>query len=376
MTGELPIVSELRERSRRRMAGPAFDYGDGGAGDERAMTANSAAFDDYWLVPRFMRDVSGADTAAEVLGAKLRAPILIAPMGFQVLCDPRGEAAMAEAAARTGLGFCLSTFASLSHPEVFDPQALPAVDVQQLYLMRHPEITDMVIERARAAGAEALMLTVDVPQIGDRGRDTDNTFSPFRAAPMWLTADREIRKRIVAATGVPGDTPDDALIAQCFPTPTVTADDVARLVETAGMPVLVKGVLHPDDAQRVIDAGAAGIVVSNHGGRQLDRVIPAVHALGPVVDRAAGRVPVWFDSGIRRGSHIAVALALGADAVLVGRPALWGLGAAGADGATEALAALTEDLRRHLVLCGYESVAALRADGRSSLREASARTGL
>ncbi|GAB4004103.1 hypothetical protein GCM10029992_48070 [Glycomyces albus] len=132
----------------------------------------------------------------------------------------------------------------------------------------------------------------------------------------------------------------------------------------------LKGILHPDDAESAIGAGAAGILVSNHGGRQLDRVVPAVHALGPVVERVAGRVPVWFDSGIRRGSHIAVALALGAEAVMVGRPALWGLGAAGAEGAAEALAALTEDLRRHMALCGFRSVAELRAEGRSILREA------
>ncbi|MFC6084154.1 alpha-hydroxy acid oxidase [Sphaerisporangium aureirubrum] len=343
----------------REVMGPgAYDYCAGGAGDEAAMVRNVAALDARVLTPRMLGGTPGEGAlGVEVPGGRLVAPILVAPMGLQRLCHPEAERATAAAAAEVGLGHCLSMFSSET-PERVAAGAGTGVRWQQIYLLRDREVTESVVRRATEAGYRALVVTVDVPVVGRRTRDMGNRFDRFRVAPPALCED----PRFVELLGARGEGASaERLIDELFPDPGSTWDDVARLVAGSSLPVLVKGVLCAGDAKLALDAGAAGVVVSNHGGRQFDRSVAAIEALGPVVDvcdRAGA--PVFFDSGVRRASHIATALALGARAVLVGRPVLWALATGGQEEVRRVLAGLTADLAHLLAILGVPSVAALR----------------
>ncbi|MEO3814442.1 alpha-hydroxy acid oxidase [Sphaerisporangium sp. B11E5] len=338
-------------------AGP-YDYCAGGAGDEATVARNVAALDARVLTPRMLGGPPSPDPLATVVpGGRLAAPLLVAPMGLQRLCHPDAERATAWAAAELGLGHCLSMFSSET-PESVAEAAGPGVRWQQIYLLRDPGVTASVVERAAAAGYGALVLTLDVPVVGRRTRDIGNRFDRFRVAPPALCAD----PRFAALLAARGDGASaERLIGELFPDPGRTWDDVARVVAGTTLPVLVKGVLCAADVAPALDAGVRGVVVSNHGGRQFDRSVAAVDALAPVVEACepAG-VPVFFDSGIRRASHIAVALALGARAVLVGRPVLWALATGGPDGVRAGLTELTTDLTHLLGVLGAPSAAALR----------------
>jgi isopentenyl diphosphate isomerase/L-lactate dehydrogenase-like FMN-dependent dehydrogenase len=276
-------------------------------------------------------------------------PILVAPLAFQLLAHPDGEAAMARAAAGCGTAICLSSLTSTRPAEVA-AAAPEGKRWMQVYLFRDRGVTRAMIEEAAEAGYEALVLTVDAPYAGRRERDLRSGFQ----VPAEVRA-----PAIEAAVGHRSLTTAEvfALID-----PSITWEDLERVCSEFDLPVLVKGLIRSEDAALAVEHGAAGVVVSNHGGRQLDSVPATIDALPEVVETVAGRIPVLIDGGIRRGTDVAVALALGAEAVLVGRPVLWGLAWAGEAGARRALELLAEELRLALALLGAPSPSALSAD--------------
>jgi isopentenyl diphosphate isomerase/L-lactate dehydrogenase-like FMN-dependent dehydrogenase len=294
-------------------------------------------------------DVSEISTGTTVLGAELEMPILVAPVAFQLLAHPDGEAGMARAARGAGTVLCLSSLTSTRPAEV----AMAAPDGRfwmQVYLFRDRGVTRAMVEEAAESGYEALLLTVDAPYAGRRERDLRTGFQ----VPAEIRA-----PAIEGAAGHRSLTP-----AEVFELvdPSITWKDLEELCGEFDLPILVKGLITGEDAALAVEHGAAGVVVSNHGGRQLDNAPATIDALPEVVEAVDGRIPVLLDGGIRRGTDIAVALAIGAQAVLVGRPALWGLAADGEAGARLALETLAEELRLALALLGAPSPGALTPD--------------
>ena len=333
-----------------RLAAEALDPGPlayyaGGAGDEHTLRESSAAWSRRRLRPRVLVDVSSVSTATTVLGTAVDTPVLVAPTALQRMAHPDGEPGMARAAAAAGTIMVLSTLATSNAAEV--AAAAPgAPRWYQLYVARKRSVSQALIDAAVEAGFNAIVVTVDAPVPGRRERDLRAAFS----VPMDLTMPA-VSAAIGRSSGV---TVEDffSLID-----PGVTWDDLERLVEDSPLPVLVKGVQTGEDAALCCERGAAGVIVSNHGGRQLDTVAATAEMLPEVVDAVAGRADVLVDGGIRRGTDVLVALALGARAVLVGRPALWGLTAGGEAGARDVLELLTAEVARGLALLGCASPA-------------------
>jgi isopentenyl diphosphate isomerase/L-lactate dehydrogenase-like FMN-dependent dehydrogenase len=293
-------------------------------------------------------DVSEVSTRCTVLGSELEMPILVAPVAFQQLAHPDGEAGMARAAAAAGTVMCLSSLTSTRPAEV--AEAAPrGKRWMQVYLFRDRGVTRAMVEEAAEAGYQALLLTVDAPYAGRRERDLRTGFQ----VPAEIRA-----PAIEAAVGHRSLT-----TAEVFELvdPSITWADLERLCEELELPILVKGLITGEDAALAVEHGAAGVVVSNHGGRQLDNAPATIDALPEVVEAVAGRIPVLIDGGIRRGTDVAVALGLGAEAVLVGRPALWGLAWNGETGALRALEILVDELRLALALLGAPDPVALGA---------------
>jgi 4-hydroxymandelate oxidase len=324
-------------------------YFAGGAGDERTLRRNAEAYEGWELRPRVLVDVSDVSTKATVLGTELELPFLVAPVAFQLLAHPDGEAGMARAAAGAGTVMCVSSLTSIGPAEV--AEAAPGGKRwMQVYLFRDRGVTRAMVEEAAEAGYEALLLTVDAPYAGRRERDLRTGFQ----VPAEI--------RAPAIEGAVGH--KSLTTAEVFDLvdPSITWFDLEQLCGEFDLPILVKGLITGDDAALAVEHGAAGVVVSNHGGRQLDNAPATIDALPEVVEAVAGRIPVLVDGGIRRGTDVAVALAIGAEAVLVGRAALWGLAVDGEAGARRALEMLADELRLALALLGAPSPAALTAD--------------
>lgn len=334
------VADYERAAAARLPAGPLAYYA-GGAMDERTLADNLAAFRRRRFVPRMMRDVSTVDMSTTILGRRWPLPLWVAPTALQRMAHPDGELATARAAAARGLTFGLSSSAST---DMADIAAIGGPRWYQVYLLADPGARRAMVERAVDLGYEALVLTVDLQRLGRRERDirVGFTIPPGVFLP-----------NIARAAGVaPQDAPQVPFIASL-------QWEHLEWLATFNLPVLIKGVLHPDDARLAIDHGAAGIVVSNHGGRQLDGTIASLDALPAIVEAVAGRVPVLLDGGVRRGSDILVALALGAAAVGVGRPALWGLAVDGEPGVGRVLDLLTGELDLAMALSGSANVAAI-----------------
>ena len=317
-----------------RMGEGAHGYFAGGAGDEITLRDNEASWSRLALLPRMLVDVGERDPSVSVLGRDLPHPIVVAPMAYQKHAHHDGERAMAQAAAATESTFVLSSQTTTSLPDV----AASAPDGHrwfQLYVFRDRAVSVDLVAQAREHGYEALVITVDFPVAGWRERDKQTGF------------------RIEHPVAVnPGGEPmtTEELFAQHDPT--LTWDGIAEFADAAQMPVLLKGILRPDDAARAVDAGAAGVIVSNHGGRQLDTVLSGADALPPIVEAVDGRIDVLVDGGIRRGWDVSKALALGANAVLVGRPLLWGLAREGRPGVEAVLRQLLAEFDGSLALLG------------------------
>ena len=352
----------LEEQARQKLSAEAFGYVAGGAGGEETMRTNRAAIERWQIVPRMLRNVSERDTRVNVLGAMMPAPLMLAPIGVQSIVHPEAEVAVARAAASLGVPFILSTASSKTMEEV--AQAADAAGKAprwyQLYWGRDPELTASFLSRAEKAGYSAIVVTLDTPILSWRERDIAYAYLPFLQGEgiANYVSDPVFRASLPQP---PEENPQAAVMrfVQVFSNPTLTWDDVAFLRAHTRLPLLLKGILHPDDARHALDAGAAGIIVSNHGGRQVDGAIPALDALPGIVAAVGGRAPVLFDSGIRRGSDIFRAVALGAQTTLLGRPYMWGLALGGEAGVRDVLLNTLADLDLTLALSGYTSCAQL-----------------
>lgn len=336
-------VADYERLAAERLEPGVHGYFAGGAGDERTLRDNVAAFERWRLRPRMLVDVGEVSGRTAVLGAEVAMPALVAPVAFQRLAHPDGEAGMARAAAEVGTVMCLSTLASATPKEVA-AVAPKAPRWLQLYCFRDRGVTRALIDEATECGFEAIALTVDAPRAGRRERD--------RRAGFEVPADVSL-PAVHAAVG--GTKPMSLEEVFALVDPTLTWEDLATLASECSLPVLVKGVLTAEDARLAVEHGAAGIAVSNHGGRQLDGVPASLDALPEVVEAVEGRVEVLVDGGVRRGTDALVALALGARAVLVGRAPLWGLAVGGEAGARRVLEMLREEIELGLALLGCPS---------------------
>ena len=359
MTEVPPVPLNLFEYERlaaERLTALAYDYYASGAYDEITLAENRRAFERLRLRPHVMHDVSSRDLSTRILGRTSVLPIVAAPMAFQRLAHPDGELALARATSSLGVTMTLSTLATTSLEEVASLASVPAWF--QLYVYRDRGLTRDLVARAEAAGFEALVLTVDAPLLGRRERDARNAFA---LPPGLVAANLPSTGGLRDLQGAPGESGLFRYFASLMD-PGLTWDDVAWLRSITALPVIVKGVLRGDDAGHAVDAGAAGVVVSNHGGRQLDTAIATIDALSEVVEAVAGRADVLIDGGIRRGTDIVKCIALGARAVMLGRPLLWGLAVDGEAGARHVLELLAAELDLALALCGASSLDDLSAD--------------
>lgn len=368
-------IEDLRGLARKRLPRAVFDFFDGGAEDEATLRDNRAAYQRVRLVPRVLVDVSRVDTRTTLLGAAASLPIAVAPTGAVGFGWRGGDVAIARAAAAFGIPYALSTSATASIERI--AAAAPGRLWFQAYILNRRDFTLALIERARVCGYEALMITVDLAVGGKRERDFRNDFSiPFRFTPKNLLdfASRPLWALDMLVRGVPtlenleGFAPGATSAASRASSvgrnydPSFDWDRLKEIRDLWPKKLIVKGIVHPEDAERAAAMGVDAVVVSNHGGRQLDDGIATLDALPDVVDAVGVRASVYVDGGIRRGRDVVKALALGAQAVLIGRATLYGACAAGEAGACRAIEILREELVRTMQLCGVPRVADIRRD--------------
>jgi 4-hydroxymandelate oxidase len=347
-------LPSFRAIAERAIAPAAWDYIDGGAWDEVSVARNEAAWRAYRFRPRVLVDVSRIDTSWSFLGRPSSMPVAIAPMAAHGLAHPDAEAATARAAAAAGIPFIPSTMSSASMEEI-DDAAPGATRFFQLYAQADPGKTRSLVERAAAAGYGAIVLTVDLPELGYRDRDRRNGWS--LDVPLGNFGDDAGPTHAARGTdGEDPELPDDQWLAK-----NLTWESLATIRSWSPLPFVLKGIMAGEDARIAADHGADAIVVSNHGGRQLDRTPAPIDVLEEVVAAAPG-VEVWVDGGVRRGLDVAIACALGARGVLVGRPILWALAAGGQAGVERALAILREEFELALTLLGARTPAELTRD--------------
>jgi 4-hydroxymandelate oxidase len=331
-------LPEFEERARRVMTPMAYEFVAGGAADEHTLRWNREAFDRIRLRPRVLRDVATVDTRVVLLGRELAFPILLAPTAYHRVLHPEGEIATARGAAAAGVPWIVSMGTTTSIGDIAAAASVPLWF--QLYFQSDPGFTRGVVQQAEAAGCEALCLTVDSPVIGARNRQAR---AGFRLPPDVVTPhlyDIGHRKQAIM---------DPRRVA-------ATWKDVEWLRAATSLPLVIKGILDADDAELAIEAGAAGIIVSNHGARNLDTTPATIHALPEVAERVRGRVPLLVDGGIRRGTDVLKALALGARAVLIGRPYCYALSVAGSDGVRRVVDILRAELEAAMMLSGVGAV--------------------
>ncbi|HEY9804022.1 MAG TPA: alpha-hydroxy acid oxidase [Leptolyngbyaceae cyanobacterium] len=345
---------EYEQLAKTHLSQMALDYYISGAGDEMTLRDNRAAFERVKLRPRMLVDVSEINLTTSVLGQPLQLPLLIAPMAFQCLAHPDGELATATAAASAGLGMVLSTLSTQSIEDVAEVGSKFDNSLQwfQLYIHKDRGLTRALVEKAYAAGYKALCLTVDAPVLGQRERDRHNEF----ALPAGLQLANLVN---ISGLEIPYEHGESGLFtyfAQQLD-PALTWDDLEWLQSLSPLPLVVKGILRSDDAVRAVEYGVKAIVVSNHGGRQLDGAIASLDALSEIVPAVNGRAEVLVDGGIRRGTDILKALAIGAQAVLIGRPILWGLAVGGQAGVSHVISLLQKELNVAMALMGCSKLA-------------------
>jgi L-lactate dehydrogenase (cytochrome) len=366
-------IDDLRGRAQRRLPRQVFDFLEGGADDEWSTQRNRRAFDDYPLSTRTLVDVAGVDTRSRLLGRAIEWPVIVAPTGASQLFHHTAEPAVARAAAAAGTWYALSTMSNTSLEDVAATSDGPRM--LQVYVFRDRGRVESLVERCRAAGYEALCLTVDTPISGNRERDRANGMSipprwtlrnvlRFAARPAWsvnalLSCDYALANFKDIGAGGPADRGLAMDYVNRQFDPGVTWADAEWLARLWDGPFVVKGILAPDDARRAAAIGATAVWISNHGGRQLDGVAATVDCIPGVRQAVGDRVEVVVDGGIRRGTHVLKALALGADACALGRPCLYGLAAAGQGGVEHALKLLGDELRRAMALAGCPDLGAV-----------------
>jgi lactate 2-monooxygenase len=364
--GELPTQPfdwrAVQAAAERVMTPGAVGYVSGGAGAEDTMRANREAFDRWRLVPRYLRGIPAErDLSTTILSTTSPAPVLLGPVGVLSIVHPEAERAVARAAAALRLPMVLSTAASTCMEDI-QVELDGSPGWYQLYWPKDQDVAASLVSRAEAAGYEALVVTVDTWQLGWRPRDLDVAYLPFLQGEgiANYTSDPAFRAGLA---NTPEEDPNAAVLhfLGMFNNPTLSWKDLAWLRSHTKLPIVLKGLQHPDDVRQAVDAGVQGVVCSNHGGRQVDGAIGSLDAL-PALVEAAGGLPVLFDSGIRTGADAVKALALGAAAVLLARPWVYGLGLAGQAGVEHVLRAFLADLDLQLGLSGHASVSELSPD--------------
>jgi L-lactate dehydrogenase (cytochrome)/(S)-mandelate dehydrogenase len=362
-------LDAIRELARGTLPRIVFDFVDGAAEDEWALRRNQEGFAALRLLPRPLNGSCARDQSVELFGRRLQLPVLIGPTGMAGMLWPRGEAQAAHAAHAAGTVYTMSHGSTVSMEELAR-EADPSGLWMQVFVYRDRGLTQSFVERAQAAGCSALVLTIDNQVLGARERDLRNCFTvPLRLTPRTLL-DFALHPRWLVRTAL-GPRPRFANYAQAggadamslaarigsLLDPGLSWRDVEWLRGLWNGPLLLKGVLHPDEARRAVTLGVDGLIVSNHGGRQLDAAAASIEALPAVVDAVEGKVPVLIDGGVRRGADVVKAIALGARACLIGRPHLWGLALAGADGVARVLDCLRAEIDRTMALCGCDRIA-------------------
>src|SRR3954468_7812660 len=386
---KIPVDQKrLEAKARRAMSKEAYAYVAAGAGAETTMRANRAAFDRRGIVPRMLHDVPEGDNSVELFGRRLPSPFLTAPVGVLELAHDDADVAVARAAAAEGVPMIISNQASKPMEEIADAGG-DGARWFQLYWSTSDEFVESLVRRAEKIAAGAIVVTLDTTILGWRPRDLDPAFLPFlRGKGIAQYASDPVFRRLMEESGDgDGDTPNPkptpaalrtlvqitrrhgrqgrgvgSRFVQIYSRPSLTWDDLAFLRERTELPILLKGVLHPDDASRALDEGIDGIVVSNHGGRQVDGAIAAIDALPAVAEAVGGRAPVLLDSGVRSGADAFKALALGASAVCIGRPYVYGLALGGEAGVREVVANFLAEFDLTLGLAGCTSVGEISLD--------------
>jgi lactate 2-monooxygenase len=400
VSGRRPRVpldaSRLEKAAKKRMRGEGFAYVAAGAGNERTLAANRAAFDHWRIVPRMLRDVERRDTSVELFGRRLESPFLLAPVGVLELAHPEADCAVARAARDTGTTMVFSNQAS----KPMEGVARILEDSPhwfQLYWSRSDALVESLATRAERCGCDAIVVTLDTTMLGWRSRDLEGAYLPFLHGKgiAQYTSDPVFRDLISGgALEPPAQQPRPTLAAlrtlieltraypdgflatlrsgrgraavqrftEIYSRPSLTWETLAFLRERTSLPIVLKGILHPDDAARAVAEGIDGVIVSNHGGRQVDGAIATLDALPAVVEAIDGRIPVLLDSGVRGGADVFKALALGARAVLIGRPYVYGLAIAGRAGVREVIENLAADFDLTMGLAGRRSVSEIGPD--------------
>ena len=368
-------IEAMRGLARAKLPKPVFDFADGGAEDEYTLRRNEAAFDDFALLPRPLSGAAERDLSISLFGQRLSMPVIIGPTGLAGLFWPDGERCAARAASAAGTAFCLS------HGSVCTLEQLAATGAaprwMQVFIYRDRGFTRELAQRAASAGYDALVLTTDNQLLGNRERDIRNGFSippRFGLAGLagmalkgeWLWRMRRDIKRITfgnyARLGEPADIKALAGRMASLLDPSMSWKDVEELRKFWTRPLLLKGIMHPEEARMAVERGIDGLIVSNHGGRQLDGAPATLDVLAKIVDAVDGRIPILIDGGIRRGSDVVKALAVGAKACLVGRPQLWALAVAGEAGVAHMLGLYRQEIDRVMGLCGVTSIAGIDKD--------------
>ncbi len=367
-------ISDLRRMAQSRLPAPMFHYIDGGSDDEWSLKRNTSAFDDYQLWPNYLRDISAIDTSTTLFGQKITWPVFLAPTGMSRLFHHEAEPAVARAAQKSGTFYTLSTMGTTRIEEIAAQGAGPWM--YQIYILKDRSITAELVERCKAAKFQALCLTVDTALAGNRERDrvtgmvlpprfTLKSFASFASRPRW--AWNLLRNPDFAIANVAhrvGNLGTLSLIDWVngqFDR-TVTWKDVEWLAKQWGGPFVLKGLQTPGDAKRALDAGATAIMISNHGGRQLDAAPAPVDCVGPMRDAVGDKLELIVDGGIRRGTHVIKALALGANACSIGRAYLYGLASGGQTGVERAIGLLKSEVERSLALLGCRNLSEIRPE--------------
>lgn len=359
----IPVsYEELEAKAKERLEAKPYYYVAASAGAEITATQNNRAFDKWQIVPRMLCDTSSRDLRIELFGKKLSYPVLLAPVGVQSIVHQDGELATARAAAAMEVPFIASTASTFSLEKIADEMG-DSHRWYQLYWSGDHEIAASMVKRAEAAGYDAIVITLDTPMMAWREKDIEHAYLPFLEAqgignyledPVFCSRlDRPPHEDMQSAI---------QLWASIFGNPALTWSDLEFIKKQTSLPILLKGILHPDDAKLAVEHGMDGIIVSNHGGRQVDGAITAIDALPEIIEAVEDQIPVLMDSGIRRGSDILKALSLGAKAVLVGRPYMYGLALAGEEGVKQVLRNLIADFDLTLALSGKRNVQELNRD--------------
>ncbi|XP_055079762.1 hydroxyacid oxidase 1 [Periophthalmus magnuspinnatus] len=346
-------VSDFEEQARKVLPKTVYDYYRSGADEQRTLHDNVEAFNRWCLLPRVLRDVSSVDMSLSVLGQRLSMPVCVASTAMQRMAHADGEVATARACRAVGTAMMLSSWATSTIEEVSEAGGGPGgVLWMQLYIYKDRELSLSLVRRAEQAGYQAIFLTVDTPYLGRRWDDMRNRFK----LPSHLSMSNFLAPSLSFSEGSYGADSGLAVYVSKAIDPSLSWEDVLWLKRNTHLPVILKGVLSEEDARKAVDCGVDGILVSNHGARQLDGVPATLDVLSEVVRAVGGRCDIFLDGGIRRGTDILKALALGAKAVFVGRPVLWGLACGGEEGVTELLNLLKEELRLAMALAGCRSL--------------------